>query len=139
MAGELPEYYYRIRDKGASVYKVDAENRNRRIEMTQIAVANTNNGQIKPHGQHELTAEETAEIQRWMAAREKEMAERRIDDIRRSIDHLNLTAQWVQSDATEEELDRFTDELLLAMHDLRSILVRRKADRLLKARADAAE
>ncbi|MGR3467172.1 MAG: hypothetical protein ACU0CI_04775 [Shimia sp.] len=139
MAGELPEYYYRIRDKGASVFKVDAENRNRRIEMTQIAVANTNNGQIKAHGQHELTPDDLAEIERWMAAREKEMAERRIDDIRRSIDHLNLTAQWVQSDATEAELDRFTDELLLAMHDLRSILVRRKADRLLKARSEAAE
>ena len=46
------------------------------------------------------------------------------------MDHLNLTTQWVQSKATDEQLDAVTDALLLAMHDLRSTLVRKKADRL---------
>ena len=32
-----------------------------------------------------------------------------------------------------EELEAVTDDLLLAMHDLRSVLVRKKADRLSKA------
>jgi hypothetical protein len=36
----------------------------------------------------------------------------------------------VQSRATGEQLDAVTDTLLLAMHDLRSVLVRKKADRL---------
>jgi hypothetical protein len=49
---------------------------------------------------------------------------------------MNLTAHWAQSRATDEQLEQVTDPLLLAMHDLRSVLVRRKADRLLKETAD---
>lgn len=142
MASELPDYYFRIRDKGAVVFRVDTENRQRRIEMDQIAVINIVNGQIKPHGQRTLSAEDLAVIEDWMAARSALLEERTIDDIHRAIDHLNLTAQWAQTTATDDQLEAFTDELLLAMHDLRSVLVRKKADRLLSARdtdANAAE
>ena len=34
---DLPEYYFRIRENGAAVFRVDTENRQRRIEMEQIA------------------------------------------------------------------------------------------------------
>ena len=64
--------------------------------------------------------------------RTRQLAERDIDDILRAIDHMNLTAQWVQSRASDDQLEQVTDTLLLAMHDLRSVLVRKKADRLLK-------
>ncbi len=53
-----------------------------------------------------------------------------MDDILRTVDHLNLTTQWAQSRATDEQLEAVTDSLLLAMHDLRTMLVRRKAERL---------
>ena len=140
MAGELPEFYFRIRDKGAVVFRVDTENRQRRIEMDQIAVVNVVNGQIKPHGQRELSDYELGVIQEWMAARTETLDARTVDDIHRAVDHLNLSAQWAQTTATDAQLDDFTDELLLAMHDLRSVLVRKKADRLMKSRkADAAE
>ena len=55
-----------------------------------------------------------------------------MDDIHRAIDHLNLTAQWAQARATQDQLEEVTDALLLAMHDLRSVLVRKKADRVMK-------
>ncbi len=45
---------------------------------------------------------------------------------------MNLTAQWVQSRATEAQLDEVTEALLMAMFDLRSVLVRKKAERLMK-------
>ncbi|MEM6341291.1 MAG: hypothetical protein AAF729_09080, partial [Pseudomonadota bacterium] len=61
------------------------------------------------------------------------LAKRDIDDILRAIDHLNLTAQWAQSKATPDQLEAVTDNLLLAMHDLRAVLVRKKSDRILKA------
>jgi hypothetical protein len=38
----------------------------------------------------------------------------------------------VQTRASDDQLDLVTDALLLAMHDLRTVLVRRKADRLAK-------
>ena len=64
-----------------------------------------------------------------------------IDDILRAVDYLNTTTQWVQSRAEDDELEEITDDLLLAMHDLRSVLVRKKADRLMKTAPpqDAAE
>lgn len=132
MAGDLPDYYFRVRENGAFVFRVDTENRQRRIDLEQIAVVNIRNGQIKPHGDRELTPEDLREIEEWMEDRNALLAERDIDDIHRAVDYLNHTTHWVQSRATDEQLDHVTDSLLLAMHDLRSVLVRKKADRMLK-------
>lgn len=132
MASDLPEYYFRVRDNGANVFRVDSENRQRRIEMDQIAVVNIKNGEVKPQGDRKLTDEDLAEIKVWMEARIALLAQRDIDDIHRAVDYLNLTTQWVQAKASDEQLEDVTDALLLAMHDLRSVLVRKKADRLMK-------
>ncbi|MDA7427383.1 hypothetical protein PGB28_02850 [Primorskyibacter aestuariivivens] len=132
MSSDLPEYYFRVRENGALVFRLDTENRNRRIEMDQIAVVNIRNGEVKPHGGRELTEADMAEITAWMEERQATLAARDIDDILRAVDHMNLTTQWAQSKATPEQLEHVTDALLLAMHDLRTVLVRKKADRLLK-------
>lgn len=132
MAGELPEYYFRVRENGAAVFRVDTENRQRRIEMDQIAVVNIRNGEIKPQGDRVLSEHDRETIDQWMHERIQVLAHRDIDDIYRAVDYLNLTTQWVQSKSTDEQLEAVTDALLLAMHDLRSTLVRKKADRLLK-------
>ncbi|MDF0600370.1 hypothetical protein P1J78_06485 [Psychromarinibacter sp. C21-152] len=139
MAADLPEYYFRTRENGAFVYRVDTENRQRRIEMEQIAVVNIRNGQIKPHGPRELSEADMAAIREWMAEREEVLERRRLDDIHRAVDHLNQTAHWAQSDATDAQLEEITDTLLMAMHDLRAVLVRKKADRLMKGMKDNAE
>lgn len=133
MAGDLPDYYFRIRDNGAVVFKVDTENRQRRIDMVEIATVNVKNGNIKPHGDHDLTADELSMIRDWAARRVALLAARDMDDIHRAVDYLNTTTQWVQTRATADQLEDVTDDLLLAMHDLRSVLVRKKAERLLKA------
>ena len=138
MGAELPEYYFRVKENGAVVFKVDTENRQRRIEMDQIAVVNVNNGQIKPQGDRTLGEDDLEVIRDWMAERTATLARRTVDDIHRAIDHLNLTTQWAQSKATDAQLEEFTDDLLLAMHDLRTVLVRKKADRLSRGK-DAAE
>lgn len=130
MTGDLPAYYFRVRENGAAVFRVSTGNRNRRLEMEQIAVLNIRNGEIRPHGQRELSDADLDEIRSWMARRSAVLARRDIDDIHRTVDHLNLTTQWAQSKATPEQLEEVTDDLLMAMHDLRTVLVRKKADRL---------
>ncbi len=135
MSGQLPDYYFRVRENGALVFRVDTENRQRRIEMDQIAAINIRNGEIKPQGDRELSERDLEVIQEWMAERTELLAQRDIDDIHRAVDYLNLTTQWAQAKASEEQLESVTDDLLLAMHDLRSVLVRKKADRLLKDRS----
>jgi len=133
MTAGLPDYYFRVRENGAAVFRVSAENRQRRIEMDEIATVNVKNGNIKPHGDTELSKDDLAAIADWLAARQTQLAARDLDDILRAVDHLNLTAQWAQSRAGDAELELVTDVLLLAMHDLRTVLVRKKADRLGKA------
>lgn len=133
MTTYLPEYYFRVRENGAFVFRVDTENRHRRIDMDQIAIINIKNGEVKPHGDRELTDDDTAAIDAWITERKATLAARDIDDILRAVDHLNLTTHWAQSRASEADLDAVTDALLLAMHDLRTVLVRKKADRLMKA------
>ncbi|MBM1219636.1 hypothetical protein JQU17_05455 [Ponticoccus sp. SC2-23] len=132
MSADLPEYYFRIRENGAAVYRVDTENRQRRIEMDQIAAINVKNGKINAHGDRTLSDEDLAVIKSWMEDRIAHLARRDIEDIHRTVDHLNLTAQWAQTRASDDDLEEVTDKLLLAMHDLRTVLVRKKADRLLK-------
>ncbi|WP_386683203.1 hypothetical protein [Loktanella sp. R86503] len=131
MGADLPDYYFRIRENGAAVFRVDTENRHRRIEMDQIAVVNVRNGEVKPQGDRSLTEADIAAIQNWLNDRVALLARRDIDDIHRAVDYLNITTQWVQAKASDAQLEDVTDALLLAMHDLRSVLVRKKADRLM--------
>ncbi|MCH2096493.1 MAG: hypothetical protein MK160_15490 [Rhodobacteraceae bacterium] len=132
MADGLPTYFFRIRENGAQVFRVDTANRQRRIEMDPIAVINIKNGEVKPQGDRLLSETDMKEIRHWMQHRENVLAARELDDIQRTLEHLNMTAQWAQSRATEAQLDEVTDALLLAMHDLRTVLVRKRSETLAK-------
>jgi hypothetical protein len=132
MTTHLPDYYFRVRENGAFVFRVDTQNRHRRIELDQIAVINIRNGEVKAHGERELLAEDVAAINAWIEERRALLARRDIDDILRTVDHLNLTAHWAQTRASAAELDEVTEALLLAMHDLRTVLARKKAERMMK-------
>ena len=105
----LPELYFRIRDNGAAVFRINTENRERRIEMDQIAVVNTNRGDFKAQGDNTLSPEEETVINDWLQSR------------------LAILA------ARDAQLEEITDDLLMAMHDLRSVLVRKKSDRVSKS------
>lgn len=122
--------YFRTKENGAFVYRVDTENRQRRLELDHIATINVRNAVIKPHGNATLTEQEEAEITAWITQRQETLAQRQIEDIKRAIDTLCHTAHWVQTKATDAEINTFSGELLMAMHDLRSAIVRRKSDQL---------
>ncbi len=131
MPGDLPDYFFRVRENGAAVFRVDSENRQRRIEMDQIATVNVRNGEIRPHGERKLSPEDLSAVRDWLEQRQTLVAAREVDDILRTVDHLNQTAHWANTRATGEQLEAVTDALLLAMHDLRGVLVRRKAEGLM--------
>jgi hypothetical protein len=142
MGDGLPDHYFRVRENGAAVFRLDTENRHRRIEMEQIANINTKTGEVRATGERTLTEADRAAIDAWLARRQDVLRRRETDDILRTIDHLNLTAAWATSRASDAQLAEVTDPLLLAMHDLRQVLVRRKSERLARGgvkAADAAE
>lgn len=126
----LPDHYFRIRENGAAVYRLTLDPRDQRIEMDQIAVVNVRNGEVKAQGTRDLTEADRAAIADWLAARREALARREADEIAQTVEALNLAAHWAQSRATDGELEALTGPLLLAMHDLRSVLVRKTAERL---------
>lgn len=126
--------FFRVKDNGAAVFRVDTENRQRRLELQQIANVNTKTGEIKSQGDAILTAAETKSMQDWIAARQELNAQQQSDEIRQTIDTISLTAHLFQSRATDAEVDAFADDLLMAMHDLRSVIVRKKSERLEKSK-----
>jgi hypothetical protein len=122
------QLYYRTKDNGASVYRVDTENRQKRMDLVHIANINLKKSAINPRDESPPTPSETVEIQQWIADRQVTIATRQLDDVYRMMDTMNETAQWIQTRSTSEQLDRIADQLLLSMHDLRSAIVRRKTD-----------
>ncbi|MEM6940497.1 MAG: hypothetical protein AAF943_04010 [Pseudomonadota bacterium] len=130
MAQGLPAYYFRVRENGAAVFRVDPDTRDRRLALDQIAVLNIKNGEVKPQGGGALSDADSAAIERWMAERRGTLAARETDDVQRLIDRINLTTHWAQTRASADALEDVTDPLLLAMHDLREVLVRKKSERL---------
>ncbi|QPM88892.1 hypothetical protein [Pseudooceanicola algae] len=135
MPSDLPDFYFRIRDNGAFVFRVGRDDRQRRLGLDQIAAVNIRNGEIKPQGDHVLDDEETAVIRKWMVGRRALLAARQAEEIRATIESINLTAQWVQTKASPEELDGVADDLLMAMHDLRGLIVRKRADAMTRQEA----
>ncbi|MDJ0859162.1 MAG: hypothetical protein QNI90_01530 [Dinoroseobacter sp.] len=136
MTLSLPDLYFRVKDNGASVFRVVTDTRQNRMDLVQIANANVRNGEIRPQGGETPTETEAAQINAWIEKRRDELAARHLQDIDRTVDFLNQSTQWAQSKATDEELQAVSDRLLLAMHDLRTVLVRKKADKLMKDRGE---
>lgn len=130
MAATLPKLHFRLRENGATIYRVDSTNRERRLDLIEIAVLNLRNGALKPHGDAVLGADEAAEIAAWAEARRGHLAQQDALAAERCLEQLGQTAQWAQSRATPEALEAASDRLLLAMHDLRGVLLRKAAERL---------
>ena len=92
--------------------------------MDQVAVV-TGKGEIKPRGNRTLSDADLSAIEAWLAKRETSGEPAKAQN---AIKHLNLAADWAQRKATPNELTQVTDDLLMAMHDLRTVLVKKKAD-----------
>lgn len=122
-----PDLYFRLRDNGAAVFRVDPENPRRRLELEQIGVLNIRTGDIKPRQGVTISAAEKNTIDAWVQNRRKVEAARTTDDLERLADQLGLASHWVHTRATDEQLARVSDRLLMGMHDLRTAIVRRKS------------
>lgn len=124
------DLYFRIKDNGATVFRIMDETRQRRLDLQPIAEANVRNGDIKLRRDVDLTDHERAEIERWLQARRETLRLREIDQAQQTIDHLNATANWISSKPDEEAAEAMSEGLLLAMHDLRMAIVRFKSKAL---------
>ena len=113
--------YFRKRKQGAFAFRLDVENRQRRLEMIHIATIN-GKGEIRPQKRFPPTDSEIAQIEHWVAEQAKDHPE---TEPERAIREINLIAQWVAKESGDDEMLTYSDPMLLAIHDLRQVIVRR--------------
>ena len=122
------EYYFRPRPGGAMLLRIDYDARLRRSEMHRIAGVNRASGNVEVTGGHDLTDAERALIDDWLA-----VGNGLDGEAAKAAEQIGHIAHWAQFRASPAELDAASEELLLAMQDLREVLVRKAAQRARKA------
>lgn len=122
--------YFRIKDNGATVFRINDEARQRRLDLQPVAEANVRNGDIKLRKDVTLSDDERAEIKDWLEARRELLKGREIEQAQQTIEHLNATANWISGKPDEDAAEAMSEGLLMAMHDLRAAIVRFKSKRL---------
>lgn len=124
------DLYFRIKDNGATVFRISDEARRRRLDLQPVAEANVRNGDIKLRNNVTLSDDERAEIETWLNARRGALKSRETEQAQLTIEHLNTTANWISGKPDEEAAEAMSEGLLMAMHDLRAAIVRFKSKRL---------
>lgn len=122
--------YFRIKDNGATVFRINDDARQRRLDLQPVAEANVRNGDIKLRKDVELSDAERAEITAWLDARRSALQARDIEQARLTIEHLNAAANWISGKPDEAAANEMSEDLLMAMHDLRAAIVRFKSKML---------
>lgn len=126
------ELYFRVKENGATVFRISDENRHKRMDLQPIAEANLRNKDIKTRNNVTLTDAEENKIKAWIRDRRAQLAGRELEDARQTIEKLNAAATWISGKPDPEAARETVDQLLLAMHDLRSAIVRYKSKAIQK-------
>lgn len=116
--------YYRVRKEGAMVFRLEVENRQRRLELLHIATINAR-GEILPHKRRQPTDDEMTEIATWWDDYSTRRTAGELSDAETAIAGMQHLANWLSKDAKPEEVEAISDFLLMAVHDLRQVVVRR--------------
>ncbi|MEM7546576.1 MAG: hypothetical protein AAF367_13660 [Pseudomonadota bacterium] len=119
--------FFRQKDNGATVLRVVEDARQQRIDLLPLAEVNTRNGSIKPRNGVEISTDENVEIARWIEQRQARDATDQALTPRHTIEALNAAAHWISSKPDPAAADNAIDDLLLAMYDLRTAIIRYKS------------
>jgi len=129
--------YYRHRDNGVTVFRMEVANRQRRIELNQIATI-LKDGTIAPHKRRPPSDAEREEIAAWWADWQTRSATGDVCETEKFIAALGQFTDWLARRAPGEEVDQQSDALLTALLDLRQTVVRRLSNLDDPAEEDAA-
>ena len=121
------QLYFRHRENGIVVFRMEVANRQRRIELNQIATI-SRDGDITPHKRRAPTEAEMAEIAKWLSDWQARADAEQLNETEKFLVELNRFTDWVQRRAEHAEIDAHSDPLLMAILDLRQVVVRRLSE-----------
>ena len=120
--------YFRIKDNGAQVFRISEDTNRARTDLVSIATVVLRSGEIRPNGNTAISDDERSEIAAWITSRRTKQRQRQKQVVEDLADNLGKAAHWVKAQATSDDLAELEERLLWGMYDLRTALVRRKAD-----------
>lgn len=129
MISDTPFLFFRQRENGATVFRVTPGEHGGRLEMDQIATANSRTGDIRPHGDAALSDQERTEIADWLAEQTAKSSERQSREVEQLCEDMNRMAHFLQGKADPEVYEPHFDRILMSMYDLRQVLIRRMGER----------
>ena len=124
---ERPTLYFRRKDNGTVIYRVETGEHSR-LDFQQIAILKQN-GEVKPLGKQQPTDDELVEIGEWHDTRKAGQKARDAERVDQLVGDMNAVAQWVQANANDKQIAENAQPIFMAIHDLRTTLVRRMAGR----------
>ncbi|PYE83920.1 hypothetical protein [Pseudoroseicyclus aestuarii] len=130
MAADLPELYFRLHPGGATVFRVAPDGAQRRLDLLPLAEVTLPGAAIRPLGAADLGAQDRLAIRAWIEARAEATPGPGGAPRQSAVTAINHAAHWAETKATDTDLEAASEELLLAMHDLRAVLLRKKTERL---------
>lgn len=125
----LQKLFYRVSKQGADVYRIDLQNRLKRLDLEKIAEIDLAGNAISKTEGMSHSAEEQADMQNWCEMRKNQLELRSQNDINRLVEALNHAANWIETEASDEQLSTMGDPVLMAMHDLRATIVRKMSQK----------
>lgn len=126
------QLFIRYRGAAGVIYRYTAEVRDQRQSMERVGHINIKTQELKLASTARITAEEEAYIYNWVAQRKAHNSVDRAEEVRKLCDQMNLMTQWILDNATPEDLEAYSDDLLLSLMDLRNSVVRRRSQALAK-------
>lgn len=121
--------HFRHRKNGVHVFRVDTENRERRIQLVHIANIDKH-GAIVAHRRNAPTDAERDEMLAWHAGLTDRLTGDGLSTMEKETVRLNHFIHWIMQKATPEELDEHAEVLLMALLDARQVVVRAMAKSL---------
>lgn len=113
-----------MRPNGATVFRIAENADRRRISLDQIAVVNLRTGNVRCNETDPPKDRELRAISDWISDRQAQTARDRYRGVLDLCDRLGETAHWLQTEASQEDLDRLEPLLLVALHDVRRTLMK---------------
>ena len=123
------ELYFRVRDGGAQVFRVDTDGKDGRMRLDPLAHINVKAGDVRVQGDRSLTDADRERIESWITSRRAALDAREMTDLQRTIEAMQAAAHWLNGKADDAKVRDIEDDLLMAAHDLRLAIVKRKTGR----------
>lgn len=131
------QFYFRAREGNANIYRISADNRKSRDLYDHIGTVVIQNGKIKLQDDATITKEEEGIILEWVSKHKNRLNKLQKAKMEELILDVNQAAHYIQTNASDADIHRVFEDLVLAIHDLRQTAVRRYAKALENGAGDS--